>query len=204
MVNIYLISAVFVFLFAAEVPLRKVLMGDSILRYIVGRIRGLDVKCYPGCKITQMKEKMSGMLQYLRTIHYIGVHVGTNNIQTFSEKQIIDQLKDLLTHMIKTFPNATIVFSSILPRPKDEYLNHRVVHRINDHLLAWCNHNSVICLRTFSPLSFRGWADPACFSRDGLHPNARGVDKLVSFYSQQMGDKMLRTRSQALRDNNTE
>ena len=92
------------------------------------------------------------------------------------------------------FPLSTLIFSCILPRPRDERWTGEKVKQINNALIKWCDEQGLLCLRTFGPFTKGGRARSEWF-RDGLHLTwDKGLERLANFYKQQLSDKILMPR----------
>lgn len=104
------------------------------------------------------------------SIRQITLMIGTNNISTDTDDNIIAGLRFLLSAIRMRQPDATIKFVGLLPRRDYEPR----IERLNQHIRQIAVDNG--CLFTDPGrklLAPSGKVDESCFS-DGLHPNAKG------------------------------
>ena len=78
----------------------------------------INKQCITGAKI----EDLQGLISKMKdTIAYsqIVIHVGTNNIFKTNETDIIDEIETLLESIKQKWPNANVIFSSIILHKTD-------------------------------------------------------------------------------------
>ena len=97
-----------------------------------GLIAYINKQCITGAKI----EDLQGLISKMKhTVAYsqIVIHVGTNNIFKTNETDIIDQIETLLESIKQKWPNANVIFSSIILHKTDSRKN-AIINRINQEI----------------------------------------------------------------------
>lgn len=97
---------------------KAILISDSIGKY-VDQIDGLAVKSYRGATIQVADRTVKMDSLDLNAFDFIIFHVGTNDINSKSVKQILQAFKFLYPACSCNSPHARNIFSSILPRHVD-------------------------------------------------------------------------------------
>ena len=101
----------------------------------------INKQCITGAKIEDLQDLISKMKD---TVAYsqIVIHVGTNNIFKTNETDIIDEIETLLESIKQKWPNANVIFSSIILHKTDSRKN-AIINRINQEIKHLSNRLSL-------------------------------------------------------------
>ncbi|CAL1295232.1 unnamed protein product, partial [Larinioides sclopetarius] len=172
--------------------MKCLLIGDSMIKYLKEHLSDnsfdfdLDIISYPGATIESLARKFSALKS---CYDWVLVHVGTNNASLDSVEVILQKYRSLANTILLYNPDASIIFSSIVPRGfnlfQEDYrktafhlkdLNKKIVE-INDALKKLCFDQEAFFFCSCSNTSWDGY-----LGRDGLHPNKRGNALLASCF----------------------
>ena len=112
------------------------ILSDSMLKGIkeikLSNETYINKQCITGAKIEDLQDLISKMKD---TVAYsqIVIHVGTNNIFKTNETDIIDEIETLLESIKQKWPNANVIFSSIILHKTDSRKN-AIINRINQEI----------------------------------------------------------------------
>ena len=109
-----------------------VIAGDSIIKHLQGwRLSDTDnhvvVKSFSGSTIEDMEDYLKPVIR--KEPESIVLHIGTNDLNKLSPKQVADSITNLGIQINEESPNTAIVISSILLRTdkpavcEHEYMN---------------------------------------------------------------------------------
>lgn len=171
---------------------QNVIIGNSIIHYWAGepasdRVAGADSwkKYFEPIGMQNMGYGWDRVENVLWRIYHgeldgfnakhIVLMIGTNNLDLNSDQEIITGMKLLLEAIKLRQPKATIFLSGIFPRREKEKrvqtINIAYAKLATDLKVVYINPGKVL-------LNNSGKIDESLFS-DGLHPNAKGYDKLA-------------------------
>uniref|UniRef100_A0A8C4YP06 SGNH hydrolase-type esterase domain-containing protein n=1 Tax=Gopherus evgoodei TaxID=1825980 RepID=A0A8C4YP06_9SAUR len=144
--------------------------GDSLLRRIDRPVTRADqenrrVCCLPGAKIQDVDLRLKRIL--VRKNPLIVLHVGTTDLARFS----LERMKGEYARLGKTLKEieARVIFSGILPVPREGQQRCDKIIAINRWLRQWCYREDfgMYC-------HWEAFTDRRLFSRDGLHLSKEG------------------------------
>ncbi|XP_060567834.1 uncharacterized protein LOC132726519 [Ruditapes philippinarum] len=146
------------------------ILSDSIAKHVTD-IRLTKVHPFPGINISRLTSKIEND-PVLVSKPFTIIHVGTNDINRFSEEEILSLFNNLIS-VIRAKSSTHIIISSILPRPVDHVLTGSKVKRINFLLKQKCLERKVQFICSFRPFFKFGKPLRDLFAvRDGgLHLN---------------------------------
>ena len=155
------------------------MISDSIAKY-VDNVDGLTVKSYRGACISDMENYIKRENLQLYTYDYIILHVGTNDIRNRSVKQIMQAYKFLFRACKSAAGNATVVFSSILPRLVDFEETKGACINVNSRLEEFCRKNGLIFVKSYKRFLHAGQPISNLFAKrdGGLHLSFEGTKQL--------------------------
>ncbi|XP_065418071.1 uncharacterized protein LOC135974370 [Chrysemys picta bellii] len=147
-------------------------IGDSLLRRLDRPVTRADpenrrVCCLPGAKIRDVDLRLKRILKGAGKNPLIILHVGTNDTARFS----LERIKGDYARLGKTLKEieAQIIFSGILPVPREGQQRADRIVRINSWLREWCYKEG------FGMYGhWEAFGDRQLFSRDGLHLSREG------------------------------
>ncbi|CAM4481762.1 unnamed protein product [Lepidochelys kempii] len=147
-------------------------IGDSLLRRIDRPVSRGDpenrrVCCLPGAKIRDVDLRLKRILKGAGKNPLIILHVGTNDTARFS----LESIKGDYARLGKTLKEikAQVIFSGILPVPREGQQRCDKIRTINRWLRQWCYKEGFGMYGHWEALMGRGQ-----FSRDGLHLSREG------------------------------
>lgn len=145
-------------------------------------IRGARVVAFPGANISRLTSKVQRNPHLLERKNTI-LHVGTNDISSLSELEILSEFNNLIT-VIQSLSETKVFLSGILPRPVDYARTKKKVKEVNRLLKCLCADRRVSFLHTFRPFFKGGEPIRELFAvRDGgLHLNCEGTRRLKLFF----------------------
>ena len=88
--------------------------------------RDIEIRCKPGLRIEQTSAQVGKT-----DSDVIVVHVGTNNVKSYSQQKLAKKIGNTLEKIQTDNPSATIAFSSIFKRNDDQSLNTKI-QKVND------------------------------------------------------------------------
>ena len=146
---------------------RTLLIGDSIIQGLVpsklDKNGNTFIKTIRGGTIKQIQNAISTLkAPNLRTIV---CHVGTNDLQTFSPDEILEQLRALVNKIKGQFPATKVFFSEIIFRGTRSY--EPEINEINEELVKIGKELN------FDIIKNKNLQQPK-FRHDGLHLNDHG------------------------------
>ena len=103
------------------------------------------------------------------------IMIGTNNLETHSDKEIIEGLEILIQAIVKRQPNAKILLAGILPRQGRE----EQIHNLNITMSQLASSENINFENIGRVLLNENDKIEESLFLDGLHPNANGYDKLA-------------------------
>ncbi|CAB4023654.1 Scavenger receptor cysteine-rich type 1 M130 [Paramuricea clavata] len=145
-----------------------VVIGDSLLKglrqHSITKATNtkVQVKCFPGAKLSDMKHYSIPSLA-IDPKHVI-LHCGTNDLQKKNPQEITKETGELCDLILANCPNTDITVSSILTR-KDNQGNK--IAEVNDQL-------RLLCLEKNLKFLLHANIDNKCLNRSGLHLNKLG------------------------------
>ena len=146
----------------------------------MGEVDGLTVQSYRGASILDVENivKRNNLLLY--TYDYVILHVGTNDIDNKSVKQIMQAYKFLFRACKSAASNATIVFSSILPRLVDYEDTKNTCINVNTRLQEFCRKNNLKFVKSYQRFLHAGQPISHLYARrdGGLHLSFEGTKQL--------------------------
>ncbi|CAM4396402.1 unnamed protein product [Lepidochelys kempii] len=147
-------------------------IGDSLLRRIDRPVTRADpenrrVCCLPGAKIRDADLRLKRILKGAGKNPLIILHVGTNDMARFS----LESIKGDCARLGKTLKEieAQVIFSGILPVPREGQQRCDKSMTINRWLRQWC-YKEVFGMYDH----WEAFMDRGQFSRDGLHLSREG------------------------------
>uniref|UniRef100_K7F0N7 SGNH hydrolase-type esterase domain-containing protein n=1 Tax=Pelodiscus sinensis TaxID=13735 RepID=K7F0N7_PELSI len=148
------------------------MIGDSLLRRIDRPVTRADqenrrVCCLPGAKIWDVELRLKRIIKGARRNPLIILHVGTNDMARFSLERIKGDYARL-GRMLKEI-EAQVIFSGILPVPREGQLRCDRIMMINRWLRQWCYKEGFGMYGHWEAFMDRG-----LFSRDGLYLSREG------------------------------
>jgi lysophospholipase L1-like esterase len=97
------------------------MVGDSIIKYI-DNLSNCQVISYRGIKASQLGARiLHGKVPWLLNKRLCIIHAGTNNMESDSVTEILNQLYFIVDTIRLLVPGIIIVLTHILPRPIDWY-----------------------------------------------------------------------------------
>uniref|UniRef100_A0A8C3FFJ1 SGNH hydrolase-type esterase domain-containing protein n=1 Tax=Chrysemys picta bellii TaxID=8478 RepID=A0A8C3FFJ1_CHRPI len=147
-------------------------IGDSLLRRLDRPVTRADpenrrVCCLLGAKIRDVDLRLKRILKGAGKNPLIILHVGTNDTARFS----LERIKEDYARLGKTLKEieAQIIFSGILPVPREGQQRADRIVRINSWLREWCYKEG------FGMYGYwEAFGDRQLFSRDRLHLSREG------------------------------
>ena len=148
---------------------KVLLVGDSILRHI--RHTQLEVVCKPGAhcdRITRLLQRDKGEYEVYPIII---LHVGTNDLHK-GMVHFMDVYEELVLFMKVNYPQCSVFFSNILPRPKDLHNPlYEMVTQANT-FIEECVHHYEAGKVIYTHRAFQQNEQPIIsYYSDGLHVN---------------------------------
>lgn len=157
------------------------IISDSIAKYI--KVKGAEVYAIKGAHIGEISyqlEKHKGSISYFKKLI---IHVGTNDINYLSEKDIKSAFCNLISLAKSLFPSTKIGISAILPRPVDFNWTKEIVTKVNSDLSDLCLRFGVQYLQSYR--YFIRFGKPIieyfAYKDGGLHLNHEG-SRLLGLY----------------------
>ncbi|KAM7151373.1 uncharacterized protein RBU57_012041 isoform 1-T3 [Macrochelys suwanniensis] len=148
------------------------MIGDSLLRRIGRPVTRADpenrrVCCLPGAKIRDVDLRLKRILTGAGKNPLIILHVGTNDMARFS----LEHIKGDYARLGKTLKEieVQVIFSGILPVPREGQQRSDKIMMINRWLRRWCYKEGFGMYGHWEAFMDRG-----LFSRDGLHLSREG------------------------------
>jgi ribA/ribD-fused uncharacterized protein len=108
------------------------------------------------------------------------LHVGTNDVERFTLSKSQVALELLIAHVRSIAPQAKIIVSTILPRPKDFRKTQDHVNALNQWMIREIPRlfEGVIVLKSFTSFLHQKQPIQKLFYKDGLHLDTEGVQVL--------------------------
>ena len=165
------------------------LVGDSIIQRIPNwrQDRGnthyqVQTACFRGCTISRLAKKIERNTINISTYDKILVHIGTNVIMTSNWRAIRLDFIELLGQIQAKNPEATVIFSLPLPRPRhmesswpkqDIFIKWSIKHQQRGHYKIWRTYKTFLQRRTLMREipEIKSTSDYRC---DGLHLSDSG------------------------------
>ena len=147
-----------------------VIAGDSIIKHLQGwRLSDTNnhvvVKSFSGATIEDMEDYLKPVIR--KEPESIVLHIGTNDLNKLSPKQVADSITNLSIQINEESPNTTIVtISSILLRTDKPNLATKATEA-NKLLTATCSKNKWKFVNHQS-------INQSCLNSRGLHLNRKG------------------------------
>ncbi len=148
-----------------SIPKDKAVVTDSIGKFLPSR-PGIQHHLLPGCTVISLIDKIHSGNLNLQGYKAILVHMGTNDIDprtwagnmTWNTKvdQVIQSYNTLISEIRRQNSHALLLFSSILPRPKDWDTSKEVVITTNNRLKALCKARKCWYVPSYSPFILKG------------------------------------------------
>ena len=159
---------------------RTIVIGDSNLKKV--NSKRLDqtgktfVKSIAGLTIESLTDIISST-QTCTEITRIVAHVGTNDIDMGkSETSIMENMKTLASQIGKTFPEATLAFTGIIPQKGKKLLD---ISSLNDQLKHYFNELGIDFIFQKRDFFARNAFPSHLFNKDKYHLNERGIGVLL-------------------------
>ncbi|XP_059499497.1 uncharacterized protein LOC132207556 [Stegostoma tigrinum] len=157
---------------------RKVLVvGDSIVRGIDRRFCGQDrdsrkVCCLPGARVRDVSDRVYKVLKGEGEQPEIVLHIGTNDIARNRFEDIKSDFREL-GWKLQSRTNR-VVFSGLLPVPRDSEVRNRERAQLNTWLRSWCRREGFRYVDNWDAF----WGRWDLYKKDGLHLNWKGTNVL--------------------------
>ena len=156
---------------------RALVIGDSIVRGTDRRFCGNErdsrlVCCLPGARVRDVSDRVFGILKGEGEQPQVVVHIGTNNIGKKRDGDVRQVFREL-GWKLRARTNR-VLFSGLLPVPRDSEMRNREREQLNTWLQGWCRREGFRYLDNWG--SFWGRWD--LYKQDGLHLNQRGTNIL--------------------------
>ena len=162
---------------------KYLLIGDSLIKYI-NRAKHLRIRSYPGATAYDLYNKVwSGELDVSQPSIVICA-VGTNDVTNLKvDPTVIAYGIMFLFHTIHEFnPEARLMYSGMLVRPKDEggviEQRRRVVNKIVQRA---CRHEQIHFLKAWKSMMNKSDLRPRAYAKDGLHLSRSGARYLYRY-----------------------
>lgn len=164
-------------------------IGDSIIKK-VKKIRGAEIQSLRGCSIEDLKNFMlHGMgRKWLNHKQIVVIHVGTNDLFTLTPEQIFDDLKRLVQEIRRWSTPRFILFSSIIPRPKDFWTTFEKTLAVNKMIKSREDEIGIRYIRSWRPFSRKGLPRRFTYNKDGLHPSKKGAARLGRYIGKEINN----------------
>ncbi|CAM4506417.1 unnamed protein product [Lepidochelys kempii] len=147
-------------------------VGDSLLRRIDRPVTRADTEnrrvcCLPGAKIQDVDLRLKRIVKGAGKNPLIILHVGTNDTARFS----LESIKGVYARLGRTLKEieAQVIFSGILPVPREGQQRCDKIMTINRWLRQWCYKEGFGMYGHWEAFMDRGK-----FSQDGLHLSREG------------------------------
>ena len=124
----------------------KNIMGKEIKNIMGKEMSGKDrnhhyvVKPFPGATLSDMEDFVKPLCR--RTPNKLILHIGTNDLRSFSPKVIADSTMNLVTQIREDSPNTVVGVSAPLIRSDRDDLAEKVLE-VKNILRDYCSHNKV-------------------------------------------------------------
>ena len=139
-----------------------VITGDSIINgYPSGKYGVVNVRNFPGATIEDMQHNLT--LIFERNLCRLILHVGANNAESCTSREILDKLLKLKTFITENCPQCQTIFSTPTTR-SDKAKANLTVRQLTNHLLQL----------KIDVVDNRNITD-RCIGRKGLHLNVSGT-----------------------------
>lgn len=151
-------------------------VGDSMVRRAGETVKeaGGKVMSYSGIRTEELRKRVEEDDTKSLSPKVVLLHVGTNDLKsTPSADHLMGDMYDLISSVKKKHPDAQVIVSGVLHRADVEA---RFIKQVNDNL-KW-----VSGLQQAKFVDANGCIKGKDLSRDGLHPNWRGANKLGQFF----------------------
>lgn len=146
-------------------------VGDSMVRHVGQGNRDLEVLCYPGIRVEEVKLKLEQ--QERRDKKTVILHVGTNDLRGRYE-YVMGDMYDLVVRTKELYPQAKIIISGIVRRRDFHWTR---IGRLNK-AFDW------VADRTGATfVDPNSWIGDGDLGRDGVHLNRRGATGLGALFS---------------------
>lgn len=134
-----------------EIKERSILIfGDSILKYIdvsklLPETKHSKNLCKPGAVVEDIENQIKGH-ETGEKITDVIVHIGTNDLGITNKTCLINDIARTIHTAQKSFPNAIIYYSPIIPKKQNNYIN--TCDEINRSVKFFCEQNGFIYIDT--------------------------------------------------------
>ena len=157
------------------------ILSDSTAKY-VDRIKYALVHPFPGINVLRLTRRIETHPE-LVAVPFAILHVGTNDITSLSETELLSAFNNLIT-VINKISCTKIIIPSILPRLIDHHTYPEKVKKVNSSLKNLCLKRKIQFLHSFRPFFKFGKPIRELFAiRDrGLHLNSEGTRRLRLFF----------------------
>jgi lysophospholipase L1-like esterase len=145
----------------------------------VEHIPNTVVKCLGGKNsVTMFRAIFQSIALHMYAV--ILLHVGTNDVQSFTLSKSQVALELLIAHVRSIAPQAKIIVSTILPRPKDFTKTDAHVKALNQWMIRELPRlfSGIIVLKSFTSFLQKRQPIQKLFYQDGLHLGAEGIQVL--------------------------
>lgn len=152
-------------------------LGNSLDPTIINPEGGTTVVCVRGGTPKDIAKVFCDDISKKKRFKRVLVHFGTNLIPKFSPQYTADNIiENLLLIKRKAGPKCDVIFSGILPKLSDYFLDG--IRFVNDQVIsAGMIGPESVCWRYVDnmPMFFKGNSvDARCFKKDGIHLTKRG------------------------------
>ena len=156
------------------------IVGDSELQRVdaaklSNEQRDVEIKYTRGMKINQAAQRAGK-----GNNDVIIVHVGTNNLNTSTPKQICKETIDILNQIQKNNPKSRIVFSSIFKRKDNMSLNAKAM-KVNKLLADELAVNGLDVIDNSNVTFSNLWKDGLHISDGGARKFSGNVSKFIKY-----------------------
>lgn len=118
----------------------------------------------------------------------IVIHAGTNDIFTLTPQEIFEDLKQLVQAIRGIATPRFILFSSLIPRPKDFWTTFEKILAVNKEIKSREDEIGIRFIRSWRPFSRKGLPRQFTYHKDGLHPSKRGAARLSRYIGKEINN----------------
>ena len=163
------------------------LLTDSICKH-VAHIWDVDLYAYPGSNIEDFLTRIRlNKIPDLNKASNIILHVGTNNLQMETEKEVAQKVFHLARVLYAKY-DTVVILSLIIPRLDSNHLNGKA-QKVNEILKKGINPSFMHALYTHRVFLKKGRIDPTLYCQlDKIHPSAQGNKMLFKYYTTRVNE----------------
>lgn len=155
---------------------RTLIFTDSILKHCYGGV-GSETYARRGARVEDLTHLVASGQVSVDVYELIILHCGTNNIANGDNRGLMLHKFKQLIDAIKERSNATIVITSLLPRPVDHTHSSPVIYSLNSSLHRLSSQEGLNFQKLYKAFVNKGKPRENLFCRrDKLHLNRNGID----------------------------